>query len=46
MDKSIDSIYQEALDELGGVSDMEALEAFSVRYLGRKNAVSRPLRPK
>lgn len=44
MDKSIDSIYQEALDELGGVPDTEALEAFTVRYLGRKGRLTAFLR--
>ena len=44
MDKSIDSIYQEALDELSGVSDTEALEALTVRYLGRKGRLTAFLR--
>lgn len=44
MDKSIDSIYQEALDALNGVSDMEALEALTVRYLGRKGRLTAFLR--
>lgn len=44
MDKSIDSIYQEALDALSGVSDTEALEALTVRYLGRKGRLTAFLR--
>jgi len=44
LDKSIDGIYQEALDELGGVSDPGALEAFNVRYLGRKGRLTAFLR--
>jgi len=44
VDKSIDSIYQEALDELSGVSDTEALEALTVRYLGRKGRLTAFLR--
>ena len=44
MDKSIDGIYQEALDELNGVSDVEALEALTVRYLGRKGRLTAFLR--
>ena len=44
MDKSIDCIYQEALDELDGVSDPEALEALTVRYLGRKGRLTAFLR--
>lgn len=44
MDKSIDSIYQEALDELDGVSAPEALEAIQVRYLGRKGCLTAFLR--
>ncbi len=44
MDKSIDGIYQEALDELRGVTDPGALDAFSVRYLGRKGRLTAFLR--
>jgi len=44
VDKSIDSIYQEALDELDGVSAPEALEAVQVRYLGRKGRLTAFLR--
>lgn len=44
MDKSIDSIYQEALDALSGVLDSEALEALTVRYLGRKGRLTAFLR--
>jgi phenylalanyl-tRNA synthetase alpha chain len=44
VDKSIDCIYQEALDELSGVSDVEALEALTVRYLGRKGRLTAFLR--
>lgn len=44
MDKSIDSIYQEALDELEGVSAPETLEAVQVRYLGRKGRLTAFLR--
>ncbi len=44
MDKSIDGIYQEALDELSGVRDPGAMEALSVRYLGRKGRLTAFLR--
>ncbi len=44
MDKSIDAIYQEALEELNGVSDAADLEAISVRYLGRKGRLTAFLR--
>jgi phenylalanyl-tRNA synthetase alpha chain len=44
LDKSIDGIYQEALDELSGVTDPDALEAFNVRYLGRKGRLTAFLR--
>ncbi len=44
MDKSIDGIYQEALDELNGVSDLASLEALTVRYLGRKGRLTAFLR--
>ena len=44
MDKSIDAIYQEALDALNGISDPGALDAFNVRYLGRKGRLTAFLR--
>ena len=44
MDKSIDGIYQEALDELSRVADAGALETLNVRYLGRKGRLTAFLR--
>jgi phenylalanyl-tRNA synthetase alpha chain len=44
VDKSIDEIYQEANDALAGVSDLEALDAINVRYLGRKGRLTAFLR--
>jgi len=44
LDKSIDGIYQEALDELSEVTDPGALEALNVRYLGRKGRLTAFLR--
>jgi phenylalanyl-tRNA synthetase alpha chain len=44
VDKSIDAIYQEALDELNSISDPGNLEAFTVRYLGRKGRLTAFLR--
>jgi phenylalanyl-tRNA synthetase alpha chain len=44
LDKSIDGIYQEALDELSRVTDTGALEALNVRYLGRKGRLTAFLR--
>ena len=44
MEKSIDGIYQEALEELNGLTDPGALEAFNVRYLGRKGRLTAFLR--
>lgn len=44
MDKSIEDIYQEALDELNDMADPEALDALAVRYLGRKGRMTAFLR--
>jgi phenylalanyl-tRNA synthetase alpha chain len=44
VDKSIDEIYQEALDALAGVSDPEKLDALNVHYLGRKGRLTAFLR--
>ena len=44
MDKSIDQIYQEALQELKRAADRQAVEDISVRYLGRKGTLTRFLR--
>jgi len=44
VDKSIEGIFQEALDALDGVSGPEDLEALSVRYLGRKGRLTAFLR--
>jgi phenylalanyl-tRNA synthetase alpha chain len=44
MDKSIDQIYQEALAELKGAPDPQAVQNISVRYLGRKGIITQFLR--
>jgi len=44
MDKSIDQIYQEALQELKRAADRQAVQDISVRYLGRKGTLTRFLR--
>ncbi len=44
MDKSIDQIYQEALQELKAAADPQAVQDISVRYLGRKGIITQFLR--
>ena len=44
MEKTIEQIKEEALKELEHASDAESIKAISVRYLGRKGAVTRYLR--
>jgi phenylalanyl-tRNA synthetase alpha chain len=44
LDKSIDQIYQEALQELEAAADRLAIEDVSVRYLGRKGIITQFLR--
>ena len=44
MEKTIEQIKEEALKELEAASDSESIKAVSVRYLGRKGAVTRFLR--
>jgi phenylalanyl-tRNA synthetase alpha chain len=44
VEKTIEQIKEEALKELEAASDSESFEAISVRYLGRKGAVTRFLR--
>ena len=44
MEKSIEQIKKEALKELEAASDRESIKALSVRYLGRKGAVTQYLR--
>ncbi len=44
MEKTIEQIKEEALKELEYASDPESIKAISVRYLGRKGAVTRYLR--
>ena len=44
MDKSIDQIYQEAIQELEAPADRLAIEDVSVRYLGRKGIITQFLR--
>ncbi|HUV77554.1 MAG TPA: phenylalanine--tRNA ligase subunit alpha [Desulfobacterales bacterium] len=44
MEKTIEQIKEEALKELEYASDAESIKAISVRYLGRKGAVTRYLR--
>ena len=44
MDKSIDQIYQEAIQELEAPVDRLAIEDVSVRYLGRKGIITQFLR--
>ena len=44
MDKSIDQIYQEALEELEAAADRLAIQDVSVRYLGRKGIITQFLR--
>ncbi len=44
MEKTIEQIKEEALKELEDASDVESIKAVSVRYLGRKGAVTQYLR--
>jgi phenylalanyl-tRNA synthetase alpha chain len=44
VEKNIEHIKSEALSELEGASDPEAIKAISVRYLGRKGIVTQFLR--
>jgi len=44
LEKTIEQIKKEALKELEAVSDSESIKALSVRYLGRKGAVTQYLR--
>lgn len=44
MERSIDQIYEEALGELASASDRDAIQGLSVRYLGRKGAITQFLR--
>ena len=44
MQTTIDQIYQDALKELAAVQDLDALDIFSTRYLGRKGIVTLFLR--
>jgi phenylalanyl-tRNA synthetase alpha chain len=44
LDKSIDQIYQEAIQELEAPADRLAIEDVSVRYLGRKGIITQFLR--
>jgi phenylalanyl-tRNA synthetase alpha chain len=44
LDKSIDQIYQEALQELKAAADPQAVQDISVRYLGRKGIITQFLR--
>ncbi len=44
METNIDQIYQDASGELDGATTVEAVEALSIRYLGRKGLVTSFLR--
>ena len=44
MEKTIEQIHQDALKELESASDAENIKAISIRYLGRKGAVTQFLR--
>jgi phenylalanyl-tRNA synthetase alpha chain len=44
MDKTIDQIYRNALQELEAAKDRQAIQNISVRYLGRKGIVTQFLR--
>ncbi len=44
METNIEKIYQDALNELKGASDLESLESLSVNFLGRKGLVTGFLR--
>ena len=44
MEKTIGQIHQDALKEIESASDAESIKAISIRYLGRKGAVTQFLR--
>jgi phenylalanyl-tRNA synthetase alpha chain len=44
LDKSIDQIYQDALQELEAAADRQAIQDVKVRYLGRKGVITQFLR--
>lgn len=44
MEKSIEQIYDEAMDELASASDKDAIKALSIKYLGRKGILTHFLR--
>jgi phenylalanyl-tRNA synthetase alpha chain len=44
LDKSIDQIYQEALQELESAGDRPTIQDVSIRYLGRKGIITQFLR--
>jgi len=44
LDKSIDQIYQDALQELESAGDRQTIQDVSVRYLGRKGIITQFLR--
>ena len=44
LEKTIEQIHQDALKELESASDTESIKAISIRYLGRKGAVTQFLR--
>ena len=44
MDKSIDQIYQQALQALKAATDRQAIQEISIRYLGRKGIITQFLR--
>ena len=44
VEKSIQQIYEEALQALGSAPDIDNVKALSIRYLGRKGAVTKFLR--
>ncbi|MEJ2728965.1 MAG: phenylalanine--tRNA ligase subunit alpha [Deltaproteobacteria bacterium] len=44
MDKSIDQIYREALEELKGATNHKAVQDIGIRYLGRKGIITQFLR--
>lgn len=44
MEKTIEQIHQDAIKELESAPDAESIKAISIRYLGRKWAVTQFLR--
>ena len=44
MERSIEQIYEDALQEVETASDIESVQTLSVRYLGRKGTVTKFLR--